>query len=610
MATGAEAAVESDGVVVPPHACTDPQAGDHEPAEHGGVGGGASPRGGRQAPGGRSALGHLGIALAIRRVPLRPGGPPRRWGARRPGSNGRVVLGTATDQAEASGPVGGRHMARVGGPLHGPCRRDARGLVPFETREVVRQPGMRRTPRDAHGLTPGEGGIERVATCAHASPPGHGSASAPQASCSTLAERRGVSRWWCRRSAPLSASAAPVWSRGVASAWRSRGAPLGAGVRRARSRPRRTLGPMAMAFAKPPCGACMRRQTRRVVQRGRPWQREAPNASPTSWGRGRRSRRPPVPRTSSAPAAPSRASTSMAPTAPGRRPRRARRRTRASSRWPGGVRWAQRGNRQSTSSLVIHLGRGDQRQFGTVGTGLARSVALAPRWSSKRKQLRRAVASHCACPGLSRRACGPMQLVTSWGQSPASLRGCGPNRAPRKRRPVARSYCTGVGVRPRGWSKEGAKSPAMQARGLRSAALTGTGILPESRRSPSNRLKTARALRGGRYRPERSWRKSSRRCAWRSAAGRACRGSPLLRSARRRLVYCAVQRASPWATNDGTQGSRSAPTGPVDNRCKTGGWGQNGWRRCCLLWNGAVDQTEKPRQIRRRHPASTRKTTH
>ena len=71
VADGKQSVVEIAIVLVQPHKFTDTPAGDHQQAEHRGVGVGAQPRGGRQATGSLHKLDNLGIAVEIRRAPLR-----------------------------------------------------------------------------------------------------------------------------------------------------------------------------------------------------------------------------------------------------------------------------------------------------------------------------------------------------------------------------------------------------------------------------------------------------------------------------------------------------------------------------------------------------------
>jgi hypothetical protein len=182
----------------------------------------------------------------------------------------------------------------------------------------------------------------------------------------------------------------------VASEWRSRCAPLCAGWRPARASARRTIVPTAWPSAKPRRGARIRTKTCRVALGGLPVRREATNAAPTSCGSGRRSWRAPLLRTRSSPASQSRSSRVRAATSPARKPSRANRSKIAESRRPCGVVRSPLCKRCSTSSAFINLGRADKRQFGTVGTAVARSVAIAPRWSKKRQKLRRAVAINLA----------------------------------------------------------------------------------------------------------------------------------------------------------------------------------------------------------------------
>ena len=171
----------------------------------------------------------------------------------------------APHQAEASGPLGGLDMRGLGRPTHGPCCGEARGPVPLEARDNVRQPPVGLVQLQPHRVTQGEGVIEGLTSGAHASPPGHGSARARKAPCSTLAAMRVVSSSRCRTSAPISASEAPRWSRGVAREWRRRWAPVCTGWSPARASARHTIVPTACPLAKPRRGARIRTQTCRVA---------------------------------------------------------------------------------------------------------------------------------------------------------------------------------------------------------------------------------------------------------------------------------------------------------------------------------------------------------
>ncbi len=97
------------------------------------------------------------------------------------GIKGAVVRRTAPHQAEASGPLGGLDVRRLCRPAHGPVRGHEHGPVPLEARDKGRQQPGGLGHREPHGLAQGEVVLEGVASCAPASPPGHGSASARQA---------------------------------------------------------------------------------------------------------------------------------------------------------------------------------------------------------------------------------------------------------------------------------------------------------------------------------------------------------------------------------------------------------------------------------------------
>jgi hypothetical protein len=131
--------------------------------------------------GGLHELGDLGIARERRRPTLGAVGQYIRRRDLRVGINGAAVLCQATHQAEAPGPLGGLDMAGWCRPTHRPVRGDRRGPLPLEERDRLRSQPAGLVQREPHRVTQGEVVIKGLASCAHASPPGHGRARARKA---------------------------------------------------------------------------------------------------------------------------------------------------------------------------------------------------------------------------------------------------------------------------------------------------------------------------------------------------------------------------------------------------------------------------------------------
>ncbi len=144
-----------------------------------------------------------------------------------------------------------------------------------------------------------------------------------------------------------------------------------------------------------PNGARARKNTSRRSLGGRPRRRYEATAWPTSVGRGNRSSRPPLPRTTSSPARQSMSSSLRPATSLARIPSRSKMRITAWSRRPSVERRSQQPSNARASAFVIPWGTDEWRRPVMASAACDRSTSSNPSMKQKRRNDRSPATKNC-----------------------------------------------------------------------------------------------------------------------------------------------------------------------------------------------------------------------